>query len=77
MKTLAQKWDSEKKEYEKYDIPKDWYTPLVVYCMETTINCASCGKELNYGDSYTSRIIHTPAGFGYNVCESCYNKEEK
>lgn len=27
------------------------------------------------GNCYTSKEIHTPHGFGYAVCESCYNIE--
>jgi len=28
-----------------------------------------------YGDGYTSKTIHNSVGFGYPVCEKCYNKE--
>lgn len=30
---------------------------------------------LTRGNCYTSKEIHTPHGFGYAVCESCYNIE--
>ena len=32
---------------------------------------------MEYGDGYTSRTIHTINGFGYVVCEDCYDKERK
>ena len=38
---------------------------------------AQCGKELKYGDTYTSLEIHTAMGFGYGVCEDCYEFEWK
>ena len=39
------------------------------------INCADCGKQITYGDCYTSLTIHTNTGMGYPVCEKCYKKE--
>ena len=50
---------------------KPIYTPN----MDTVINCASCGKKLAFGDSYTSRCIHNATGFGYAVCAGCNDKE--
>ncbi len=73
--TLAEKWDFAKREYQPYVIPGNWYCPLVLYDMETIVNCASCGKKLPFGDTYTSRQIHNPFGFGYMVCEACATKE--
>ena len=43
--------------------------------MSTVVNCAQCGKELVYADSYTSLEVQTPLGFGYAVCADCYEKE--
>ena len=43
--------------------------------MERVIQCASCGRPLEYGKGYTSRQIHTRLGFGYIVCGDCYKKE--
>lgn len=72
---LAQKWDFEKRVYRPYEIPGNWYCPLSLFDMDTVINCASCGKEIPFGDTYTSRCIHNAAGFGYMVCAECYEKE--
>lgn len=73
--TRAGKWDFAKHEYRPYGIPDGWYCPLVLYDMGTIVNCASCGKDLPFGDTYTSRQIHNPFGFGYMVCEACMTKE--
>ena len=45
--------------------------------MDKIVNCANCGKELKFGECYTSKTIHTEIGMGYGVCEECYDKEEK
>jgi len=44
--------------------------------MDKIVNCANCGKELKFGECYTSKTIHTEIGMGYGVCEECYNKED-
>lgn len=71
----VEKWDFVERKYRPYEIPDGWYCPLVLFDMETIVNCASCGKELPFGDAYTSRCIHNPYGFGYMVCEACMTKE--
>ena len=43
--------------------------------LEEIVNCAQCGKELKYGDCYTSLEIHTDMGMGFAVCEDCYEEE--
>ena len=43
--------------------------------MEEIVACAVCGKALKFGDAYTSRKIQSNAGFGFAVCEDCYEKE--
>jgi hypothetical protein len=45
--------------------------------MEEIIVCAACGKALKFGDAYTSRKILSNGGFGFAVCEDCYEKEFK
>ena len=71
----AQKWDCVKHEYTPYEIPSDWYCPLLCDALNTQINCASCGKKMTFGEGYTSHFIHTFGGFGYYVCEECMEKE--
>lgn len=41
----------------------------------TVVDCAECGCELAFGESYTSRLIHNDLGFGYAVCPRCYEAE--
>lgn len=72
---IMQKWDHAKHDYEPYKVPEDWNCPYVSLDMSEAINCASCGKQLTYGDAYTSREIHTEIGTGYPVCTECYDAE--
>jgi hypothetical protein len=72
-----QKWDFKKKEYVPYKFPENWKISCYEDEMNNVINCAGCGKEITYGDGYTSRTIHTKMGFGYSVCSDCYNREWK
>lgn len=72
---VVDKWNYEKRAYEPYMIPDEWYTPLFTDNMDEIVNCAACGRELKFGDCYTSKEIHTGIGLGYNVCGSCYEKE--
>lgn len=71
----AQIWDCVKHEYTPYEIPADWHCPLICQDMNTLINCVSCGKEMTFGEGYTSRFIHNISGFGYYVCEECMEIE--
>ena len=61
--------------YEPYSTPKEWNVPLYSEDMRQIVNCASCGKEIYYGDTYTSKTIHNAVGLGYPVCEACYEHE--
>lgn len=69
------KWNYQTRTYELYKIPDEW--KCVTYCedMKEKVNCPHCGKIIEYGNSYTSKEIHTGIGFGYAVCEKCYKKE--
>lgn len=74
---MIQKWNPDTKEYEPYSIPEDWTVILYADDMELPINCASCGKDMTYGEGYTSRQIHNSIGLGYPVCDGCYEVERK
>lgn len=74
---ILQKWNYKKHKYEDYKIPNEWNVKTYGNGMEEIINCCQCGKKLKFGDSYTSLEVHTEMGFGYNVCEDCYEKEWK
>lgn len=43
--------------------------------MNQIIACRDCGKEIAYGEAFTSRKHFNQGGFGFCVCESCYEKE--
>lgn len=75
--TKMQKWNAEKGEYEPYSVPEGWDCPLFCADMQRVVNCASCGKEILYGDCYTSQEIHNTMGLGYAVCPECYREEMK
>lgn len=70
------KWNAVRREYEDYEVPDNWNVKTFCADMDETVNCPHCGKELPYGNCYTSREIHTPHGMGYAVCESCYYNKE-
>lgn len=69
----ALKWDFKKHKYETTEIDDECFT----YCddLNKRVPCTNCGKRLPYGRMYTSLRYHTCVGFGYPVCEACYNEE--
>ena len=69
----AFKWDFNTKKYADYTPPPQ--ASCYEADMGRVIQCASCGKFLEFGQGYTSRQIHTHLGFGYIVCPDCYLKE--
>lgn len=76
MAKILQKWNWIKHKYEKYEIPEEWFCKTYCNDLKEIVNCPHCGRKIKFGDSYTSREIHTPVlTFGYAVCESCYEKE--
>lgn len=74
---LVRKYDVEKREMIDWYIPREWRTALWNTNMNDIVNCAQCGKELKYGDCYTSRELMNGAGLGYGVCGACYQKERR
>ena len=70
-----QKWNYEKQEYESYNIPDDWFCPMFCNIMEELINCPNCGTRFEFGNGYTSLVIHGKSGMGYTVCPTCHEKE--
>ena len=54
----------------------DWKIIVNTDDMNQEVNCASCGKKLQFGDTYTGINEVTNEGlFGLPVCETCYFKE--
>lgn len=68
------KWDFKTHKYKKVEKP---YGNCKTYSndMDEIVNCISCGKLIKFGETFTSRQWHTNIGFGYGVCELCYQKE--
>ena len=69
------RWSYVTHAYENYEVPKEWKLSLYETDMEVLINCCQCGKEIEFGESYTSFEIHTEVGFGFMVCPKCHECE--
>ena len=69
------RWNYARHEYDPYMIPDRWKVSLYENDLETVVNCAQCGEEYTFGEMYTSTEIHNQMGFGYGVCEECYQQE--
>lgn len=69
------KWNYESHDYEPHRVPDDWHVSLFESDMDRIVNCASCGNALTFGEAYTSMEIQNHMGFGYGVCEKCYEEE--
>lgn len=70
---IIQKWDEITQKYEDYSIPNSWNTPLFSDDMNKIINCVNCGKQIKFGNGYTSHRYHNKNGIGFYECEECYN----
>ena len=73
--TTLNRWNYDKQIYEPYDVPDNWNVKSYGFDMNEIVNCPHCGNEVTFGSCYTSKEIHTPHGFGYAVCEKCYDAE--
>lgn len=73
--TTLNRWNYDKQIYEPYEVPDNWNVKSFAVDMDEIVNCPHCGQEATFGSCYTSREIHTQSGFGYAVCEKCYNIE--
>lgn len=73
---MIQKWDPSKRKYEPYQPPAD-NVSLYETDMDKVISCAGCGKQITFGEGYSSLQIHNAMGMGYSVCESCHDAELK
>lgn len=73
MTRTALKWDPVKQDYKPYKLPQ--LASSFENHLDTYVQCAECGKLIQYGEGYTSRLVHTAMGMGYAVCEKCYVDE--
>lgn len=69
------RWDYLDHCYYRVTKPANWKCSIYEVDLDTIVNCIECGKKIKFGDSFTSMEYHTEIGFGYAVCEHCYNKE--
>ena len=77
MKSIP-RFSYKKHKYCMVIIPNEWHVSLYEDDMDNIVNCANCGKELRYGNGFTSQEYHEQQfGFGYIVCEDCHNAELK
>ena len=72
---ILNKWDYDTRGYKPYEVPDEWEFILYTTDMDRLTTCPHCGKEIRFGDTYTSLEIHTHMGFGYPVCPKCNEKE--
>lgn len=77
MAKKLQRWNWKKHQYEEYEVPDNWFVTTIAFDLDTFVDCASCGKGVPYGLTYTSMEIHTDMGMGYCVCQECYDEEWK
>ncbi len=71
---MIQKWNPAKQAYEPYKPPAGCIT-LIESDMDKLISCACCGKQITFGEGYSSMQIHNAAGMGYCVCPRCHDAE--
>lgn len=69
------KWNWRAHAYEPYQPNEDWNVVLYSDNMDLAINCTACGKNMTYGQGFTSRELHNSLGLGYPVCETDYEEE--
>ena len=75
--SVVYEWDPLEREYIQTDRSDDKKYITFATDMDVVCNCVCCGKEMKYGDGYTSRRFHTVHGFGYCECEECYKENWK
>lgn len=71
------RWNYETREYDLTERPDEWNLVLYSEDMDLVVNCINCGKDLVYGNGFTSQEWHNPFGLGFPVCEDCYSEESK
>lgn len=70
---LARKYDKKEKRHSLVAVPAQ--ATFYERDLNTKIACASCGKKIIYGSSYTSGTIFDFSGFGYAICRECCVRE--
>ena len=68
------KWNYDKHVYEEHEVTDGWDCKWIINSKEVC-NCCKCGKEVTLATSFSSLEVHNKVGFGYLVCEKCYQEE--
>ena len=68
----AYKWNFKTHKYKTYNLP---IGSVLIADIKDVVSCANCGTKHEYGTMYTSNQIHNDMGFGYAVCQRCYDEE--
>ena len=74
-KPVAGRWNYKTHDYDPYILPEG--ATLMALEDNDECACAQCGQLMKFGDGYTSFEIHSGMGFGYCVCQDCYDAEWK
>lgn len=69
----AIRWVPARSEYRDWPVPDG--ASVCADDFSTAVNCAECGCEVVFDESYCSLLIHNELGFGYAVCARCYEDE--
>lgn len=72
---ILDKWNPIAKQYFPHEIPDNWHVTIYTKNMSEIVNCANCGKEVEFGSCFPSRFIHNKIGLGYPVCSVCFSEE--
>lgn len=75
---MLKRWNSSTQSYEPFEVPDN----KVVVCggsnPEDLVDCAICGKEITFGDSFSAQTVFVPGtGFKCCICEQCHKEELK
>lgn len=74
-KKVVLRWNYKNNRYEPWQVSPN--VALFKRDLEEIVDCCECGRQVKYGDCYTSLRVHNHSGFGYAVCEKCYEEERK
>ena len=69
---VIRKWNENKKDYDDVTIPDEWKTPIFSNNMDETVNCVNCGREMRFGEGFTSKRYHNRTGAAYSECQKCF-----
>lgn len=74
---FVRKYNRNKNVFEKIKIPDEWKCLTFKDILETTVNCANCGKLIKYADTCVSREVFKGNidSSGCAVCKDCFKKE--